>query len=646
MDFIFLRGVHFPSWRIGSRAFKIASVHLPFNSNTFFLVTMSPNALDLPAIMARVTQAVSNQQLSATAEENIRSWLSEERYAAYAPLVIEHVNNNQWQELDDAFWTVIPFGTGGRRGRMYSIGSNTINDRTMGESARGLADYMRQVTPDDQALACAIAYDTRHQSRHFAELCAEIMVAAGFQVYFLDDYRPTPELSFLVRQQQCQCGIMVTASHNPPSDNAVKVYGPSGGQVLPPHDQGIIDAVAAVQMIPRIDFAAAVEDGRIVLDTAGTDAAYQQQVVSLSVPGPRDLTVVYSPLHGVGSSSVLPVLQQAGFEDVHVYEPHATPDGDFPNVPEHISNPENPAIFDQVIADAKHRAADLVLVTDPDADRMGCAAPITADSQGDWATLDGNSLSALLADYVLSRQQATSGLESDHYIIKTLVTTELVRRIADSYGVRTRGDVLVGFKWICGCMDDEGAEQMLFATEESHGFLVGQHVRDKDGIVACLLMAELAAQVKAEGQSLHDRLQRLYEQHGIHQERTLNIRMEGSQGMQRMTHLMAALRNQPPAQLGDLAVISRRDYLQQVSIDTGGNQQPLAGPTADLIFLDLEIPGNHVAIRPSGTEPKIKIYLFMFMDPGCWTDLPTARQQLQQRADQVETALRDFVESA
>ncbi len=606
---------------------------------------MSSSPLDLPAIMALVTQAVSNEQLSATAAENIHRWLSEERYAAYAPLVIEHIDHSQWQELDDAFWTVIPFGTGGRRGRMYPIGSNTINDRTIGESARGLADYMLQVTPDDQDLACAIAYDTRHKSRHFAELCAEIMVAAGFQVYFLDDYRPTPELSFLVRQQDCQCGIMVTASHNPPSDNAVKVYGPSGGQVLPPHDQGIIDAVAAVQMIPRIDFATAVTDGRIILDTVSTDTAYQEQVVSLSVPGPRDLKVVYSPLHGVGSSSVLPVLQQAGFADVHVYEPHATPDGDFPNVPEHVSNPENPAIFDQVIADAQNRAADLVLVTDPDADRMGCAAPITADTQGDWATLDGNSLSALLADYVLSRYQATGGLESDHYIIKTLVTTELVRRIANAYGVRTQGDVLVGFKWICGCMDDEGADQMLFATEESHGFLVGQHVRDKDGIVACLLMAELAAQVKAEGQSIHDRLERLYEQHGIHQERTLNLRMEGSQGMQRMTQLMAALRSHPPTHLGDLAVINRRDYLQQVSIDTAGNQQPLPGPMADLIFLDLETPGNHVAIRPSGTEPKIKIYLFMFMDPGSWTEMSTGKQQLQERADQIETTLRDFVAS-
>ena len=606
---------------------------------------MSSSPLDLPALMALVTRAVSNEQLSATAGENIHRWLSEERYAAYAPLVIEHIDNSQWQELDDAFWTVIPFGTGGRRGRMYPIGSNTINDRTIGESARGLADYMLQVTPDDQPLACAIAYDTRHRSRHFAELCSEIMVAAGFQVYFLDDYRPTPELSFLVRQQNCQCGIMVTASHNPPSDNAVKVYGPSGGQVLPPHDQGIIDAVAAVQMIPRIDFASAVQDGRIILDTVNTDTAYQEQVVSLSVPGPRDLKVIYSPLHGVGSSSVLPVLRQAGFEEVHVYEPHATPDGDFPNVPEHVSNPENPAVFDQVIADAQKHAADLVLVTDPDADRMGCAAPITADAQGDWATLDGNSLSALLADYVLSRYQATCVLESDHYIIKTLVTTELVRRIADAYEVRTQGDVLVGFKWICGCMDDEGADQMLFATEESHGFLVGQHVRDKDGIVACLLMAELAAQVKAEGQTIHGRLERLYEQHGIHQERTLNLRMEGSQGMQRMTQLMAALRSHPPTHLGDLAIIKRRDYQQQLSIDIEGNQQPLPGPMADLIFLDLEIPGNHVAIRPSGTEPKIKIYLFMFMEPGSWTEISTGKQQLQERADQVETALRDFVAS-
>ena len=615
---------------------------IPGHGPSFNMTSPAP---ELSAALALLEEAVSNEQLSASAAENIRSWLTEARYAQYRPQVLQHVTSHQWQQLDDAFWTIIPFGTGGRRGRMYPIGSNTINDRTIGESAQGLANYVRQVTPDDESLACAIAYDTRHQSRHFAELAAEIMVAAGFQVYFLDDYRPTPQLSFLVRQQHCQCGIMVTASHNPPSDNAVKVYWSSGGQILPPHDQGIIEAVGDVQAIERTDFQQALQAGQIEICTRESDEAYLQQVTALSQPGPRDVKVIYSPLHGVGGDSVMATLRQVGFADVELYQPHAEPDGDFPNVPNHVSNPENPAIFDQIITHAREVGANLVLVTDPDADRMGCAAPLTMDPAGDWATLAGNPLSALLTDYVLRKQQAAGTLTDSHYVIKTLVTTELVRRIADAYGVRTLGDVLVGFKWICGCMDEEGPAQMLFATEESHGFLAGQHVRDKDGIVACLLMAELAAQVKAQGQSVHDRLHQLFEQHGLHHERTLNIFMEGSQGKQPMTQLMEKFRSQAPQQLGNLQVIGRRDYLQHLRFDSQAVAEPLAGPTDDLIFLELELAGNYVAIRPSGTEPKIKLYLFTFMDPAQGTDLAVAQQQLQQREDQIEASLREFVET-
>ena len=606
---------------------------------------MTSQTPDLSAVLTCLQEAVDKNQLSASAAENIRSWLTEDRYAPYQRQVMEHITDQQWQALDDAFWTVIPFGTGGRRGRMYPIGSNTINDRTIGESAQGLANYVRLANPAERPLRCAIAYDTRHRSRHFAELCAEIMVAAGFQVYFLDDYRPTPELSFLVRQRACQCGIMVTASHNPPSDNAVKVYWSSGGQILPPHDQKIIDEVAGVEEIARIDFQQAVQEGHVTLCTDETDEAYWQQVIALSHPGPRSLRVLYSPLHGVGGKSVTAVLNQAGFQDVHLYEPQAEPNGDFPNVPGNISNPENPALFEPIIAHAQEIGADLVLVTDPDADRMGCAAPLTIDPRGPWSTLAGNPLSALLTDYVLQRQQQNGSLSEQGYIIKTLVTSELVRRIADHYGIRTCGDVLVGFKWICGRMDDEGPDQMIFATEESHGFLMGQHVRDKDGMVACLLMAELAAEAKASGQSVHDRLNLLYQQHGLHQERTLNIRMEGSQGMQRMKQLMETLRRHPPQQLGNLAVVGQRDYLHQRKSDSQGAEQPLSGPISDLIFLDLEIDGNYVAIRPSGTEPKIKLYLFLFSKTDDWDDLAAAQQLLQERGDALEASLREYVEA-
>ncbi|MGH7136799.1 MAG: phospho-sugar mutase, partial [Pirellulales bacterium] len=322
------------------------------------------------AELKQVDEAVTRGQLSASAAENIRAWLTEPRYGEYAGQVAEHIRSGKWQQLDDAFWTIIPFGTGGRRGKMYPIGSNAINDRTIGESAQGLADYVKQAV-GQRALSCAIAYDTRHQSRHFAELCAEVLVANGFKVWFLDGYRSTPELSVAVRFKRCSCGLMVTASHNPPSDNAVKAYWSTGGQLLPPHDRGVIDRVMAVDQIARVPFGQALADGRVQYCQDEVDTEYHCQAVRQSVPGPRQLKILYSPMHGVGASSVLPVLGGAGFTDIELFALHAEPNGDFPNVPDHVSNPENPATFDAPIARAKQIGADLVLSTDPDADRLG-----------------------------------------------------------------------------------------------------------------------------------------------------------------------------------------------------------------------------------------------------------------------------------
>ena len=257
-------------------------------------------AFDAATAMLKLKTAAEQKLLSEGAVANIRAWLTEPRYYKYAPLVAEHLAADKWKELDDVFWTIIPFGTGGRRGKMYPIGSNAINDRTIGESAQGLADYVKDTFPDNQ-WSCAIAYDTRHQSRHFAELCAEVMAAAGFTVFFLDGYRSTPELSFTVRRKKCTCGIMVTASHNPPSDNAVKAYWSTGGQLLPPHDQGVIDRVMTCSTINRSSFAEDLASGKVVCCQEEIDAAYIQAVAAQSWPGPRDLKIIYSPLHGVGS---------------------------------------------------------------------------------------------------------------------------------------------------------------------------------------------------------------------------------------------------------------------------------------------------------------------------------------------------------
>ncbi len=450
----------------------------------------SPATYEVSSILDAVHKAVDEGKITAAASKNLADWLTQDRYRDYRDSVAKHVMDGNWQKLDDVFWTIIPFGTGGRRGRMYPIGSNAINDRTIGESAQGLADYVVATLGKDANLSCAIAYDTRHKSRHFAELCAGIMVAAGFKVYFLDDYRATPQLSYAVRYKHCSCGIMVTASHNPPSDNAVKVYWSSGAQVLPPHDEGIIDRVLNCQEIRCMPFADAMAAGKVEIITSEIDKHYFDAAYACHFPGPRDVKILYTPLHGVGKAAVLPLLQMDGFQHLEIYGPHAEPSPDFPNVPGHVSNPENVRVFDEPIKYAQSRGFDLIIATDPDADRLGAAAPLTNDPTGPWKTFTGNQLGAMLADFILDQRSRSGGLTPDHYIIKTLVTTELTRLVAESYGVRCEGDLLVGFKYIAETMDRVGPEKFVFGTEESHGYLVGQYARDKDGAIACMLMSD------------------------------------------------------------------------------------------------------------------------------------------------------------
>jgi phosphomannomutase len=583
--------------------------------------------------LSRLDPAVAQEQLTPSAAANIRKWLTEPRYAAYAPQVAEHIAAGKWKALDDAFWTVIPFGTGGRRGRMYPIGCNAINDRTIGESAQGLAEYVRDQTSEVRGqLSCAIAYDTRHQSRRFAELCAEIMVANGFTVFFLDDYRSTPELSFLVREKKCSCGIMVTASHNPPSDNAVKVYWSSGGQVVPPHDRGIVERVMSVGEIQRLPFGEAVAAGKVVLCKEEIDERFIDQVLSQHCPGPRDLSIIYSPLHGVGEFAAVPALQADGFNQIEIFAPHREPNGDFPNVPGHVSNPENAAVFDAIIERGKGAQADLILATDPDCDRMGAAAPRTKNRAGAWGTFNGNQLAALLTDFVCEQRKRAGRLTKEHFLVTTLVTTPMIRRIGDSYGIRTLDNVHVGFKWIAQKIDEAGADKFVFGTEESHGFLIGQYVRDKDGAAACMLMAELAAHVMAQGKTLDDRLESLYWQHGYHGERQVSIFMHGPAGMARMQALMQQLRTRPPQSLGNIAVRQVRDYLQ-------------LEPRGDMVVLDLAEQGHMVAIRPSGTEPKVKFYLFTFVPAEQLHLLEQTRDEMDARLTAMEADLRKLADA-
>jgi phosphoglucomutase/phosphomannomutase len=622
----------------------LVAICLLFNLRATTAMNETASAFDTAAALEKVQEAVAAGRLSPAAAANIQVWIEDPRYEAYRQAIGQHIRDGRWQTLDDVFWTVIPFGTGGRRGMMYPIGSNAINERTIGESAQGLARYVKKVKPGGP-WSFAIGYDTRHRSREFAELCAGIMVANGFTVWFLDDYRSTPELSFLIRYKQCDCGIMVTASHNPPSDNAVKVYWSSGAQLVPPHDKAVIDEVLQSGQFEVADFAQAVADGKVILCTEETDAALLAEHLKHSIDGPRDLKIIYSPMHGVGEFNVRSLLESAGFQQLEIYAPHREPNGDFPNVPGHVSNPENPQVFDEIIEHARETGGELILASDPDCDRLGVAAPLTSDIQGEWKTLDGNQIGALLCDFVLQHRHA-DGRATDHdYIVTTLVSSMMTTRLANACQTRSYRDNLVGFKWICAVMDEVGPDGFVFGTEESHGYLVGTYARDKDGAVASMLMAELAAECKAEGMSLHQRLDRLYEKVGYHRERLSTIRMEGSDGMKRMQKLMDRLRSDAPRAMGGLPIAAVDDYLNGETRFPDGSSQTLQGPRGNLIMLRTEVDGNYVAVRPSGTEPKVKMYMFSFVPPQQLGDLPRTKLAMQERLEAFDRDLRAFAES-
>ena len=594
-----------------------------------------------------VAEATKAGDLSPTASANVRRWLAEPPFAAYRDRLVEDVRAGRWKVLDDAFYTVLEFGTGGRRGKMYPVGTNVLNDRTMAESARGLADYVTRASGADAPRSCAVARDTRHNSADFARLCARVLAAAGFRVYLFLEARSTPLLSFAVRHLGCDCGIMITASHNAPSDNGFKCYAATGGQVIAPDDAGIIACVteASDREIPEADYAGALKDGSIVLVGPEVDAAYTSAVVGESVSPARDASIVYTPMHGVGESSVAASLRKAGFDRLNVLASQRTPDGDFPNVPGHVSNPEIPRTLDAAIAEAKSTGADLVLASDPDADRIGVGLPLTGDPKGDWTTLDGNQIGALLAAFVMKQTKAAGRLRPDHYLVTTLVSSEMIRDLAKREGVPIEDNLLVGFKWIAQRIDQRGPLGFLFGFEESHGYLKGTHVRDKDAAVASLLFAELAATVKDRRQTVLEYLDDLYIDVGHYGERQVNRTLEGREGVAQIQKLMAAFRARPPERAGGLALTEVRDYktheVRAIGGGGDGGSKPLPDPSGDILIFQTEAPGTRFAVRPSGTEPKIKLYLFARTDTSGVTDRAGLAEVKSRTARQIDAIAQD-----
>jgi phosphoglucomutase/phosphomannomutase len=597
--------------------------------------------------LARLAEAESEARISRSASANVRRWLIEAPFARYRQRLLEDVEQDRWHALDDVFYKVLEFGTGGRRGKMYPVGTNVLNERTIAESARGLADYVTARKGAGSRRSCAIAYDTRHHSAEFAQLCARVLAAAGFKVFLLKEPRSTPLLSCAVRHLGCDAGIMVTASHNPPSDNGFKCYGRSGGQVVPPDDRGVIDCVkaAADREIPEKPLEEAMAEGSVVWAGDEIDTAYIEAVLSESVSHARELSIVFTPLHGVGETSVARVLETAGFAHLHIVASQRTPDGDFPNVPDHVANPEYPRTLESAIAEARERGADLVVASDPDADRIGIAVPITRDQRARWTTLDGNQIGVLLSAFVMKECAARGKLRSDHYLVTTLVSSQMPRALAEREGIRIEDDLLVGFKWIADRIDEAGQASFLFAFEESHGYLKGTHARDKDAAVAALLFAELAATVKDRQQTVLEYLDDLYIDVGHHADRLVTKTFEGREGLDKIRFLMDAFRCHPPRNTGGLILTDVYDYKAHEvrALDRAAKARPLPRPSGDLLIFHTQRPGTRFAVRPSGTEPKIKFYLFVRTPVSEPDALATAKAETSRRLDEMARDLEGYL---
>jgi len=633
-------GIAWPEGRIATADADGAGVAFSSFAGGPRFASSEIHAMPSADVLVSLQQAESGGQVSALAATNIRRWLTEPPFARYRDRLVQDIETGRWQVLDDAFYAVLEFGTGGRRGKMYPVGTNVLNERTMAESARGLADYVSSQKGADSPRSCVIARDTRHNSPEFAELCARVLAAAGFKVYLFPEPRSTPLLSFAVRHFGCDAGIMITASHNAPSDNGFKCYAATGGQVIPPDDAGIIACVKAAsdREIPES------REG-ITLVGSEVDDGYIAAVVSQSVCHDRDVSVVYTPMHGVGETSVAAALASAGFTKVNILASQRTPDGDFPNVPGHVSNPEIPKTLEAAIVEARAMGAELVLASDPDADRIGVAVPVTGDPKGEWTTLDGNQIGVLLSAFVIKETEARGKLRPDHYLLTTLVSSMMARALCEREKVRIEDDLLVGFKWIGQRIDQEGPTGFLFAFEESHGYLKGDYVRDKDAAVAALFVAELAAAVKARQQTVLEYLDDLYIDVGHHGERLINKVIEGRKGVEQMKELMAAFRSSPPETVGGLKITEVYDYQTHEIRTVGGpgSNRPLPEPSGDLLIFRTEAAGTRFAARPSGTEPKIKFYLFARTPVDGPSRLAAAKEQTRQRLDRMGADIEQFI---
>lgn len=577
----------------------------------------------------------NNAQLIAQCEAKAEQWLAPEFDEQTRKEVKELMENADKTGLIDAFYKDLEFGTGGLRGIM-GAGSNRMNIYTVGMATQGLANYLKKNFANLPLIKVAVCHDCRNNSRLFAETVANIFSANGIKVYLFDDMRPTPECSFAIRHFGCQSGVNITASHNPREYNGYKAYWEDGAQVLAPHDKGIIDEVNQVK-VADVKFKGNPELIEIIGEEV--DKLYLDMVKTISIDPAvierqKDLKIVYTPLHGTGMMLIPQSLKLWGFNNVHCVKEQMVRSGDFPTV---VSpNPENGEALTLALRDAKEIDADIVMASDPDADRVGMACK---NDKGEWVLINGNQTCLLFLYYIITNRIKTGKMKPNDFIVKTIVTTEVIKKIADKNNIEMR-DCYTGFKWIANeIRKSEGKQKYIGGGEESYGFMAQDFVRDKDSVSACSLLAEICAYAKDQGKTLYELLMDIYLEYGFSKEFTINVVKPGKSGADEIKAMMENYRNNPPKEIAGSKVVISKDFLTLEQTDGNGVVTKLDMPEPSNVLQWFCEDGTKVSVRPSGTEPKIKFYLEVKGEMKCTGCYERCNKEADEKIEEIKKSL-------
>ena len=577
----------------------------------------------------------NNQTLIAQCEEKARQWLAPAFDDKTRSAVEAMINNEDKADLIESFYKDLEFGTGGLRGIM-GAGSNRMNIYTVGMATQGFANYLKINFKDMKQISVVVCHDCRNNSRLFAETVANIFSANGIKVYLFDDLRPTPECSFAIRHLKAQAGVNITASHNPREYNGYKAYWEDGAQVLAPHDKGIIDEVNKVK-VEDVKF----EGNKALIEIIGEeiDKIYLDKVKTISIDpqvikNQHDLKIVYTPLHGAGRVIIPRALASWGFDNVHCVKEQMVKDGNFPTVDR--PNPEIAEALTLGLRDAKALDADILMASDPDADRVGMACK---NSDGEWVLINGNQTCLIFLWYIITNRQAVGKMKPTDFIVKTIVTTEVIRKIAEKQHVEMR-DCYTGFKWIAREIAlSEGKQQYIGGGEESYGFLAEDFVRDKDAVSACALLAEICAYAKDHGKTLYDILMDIYMEYGYSHEYTINVERPGKSGADEIQQMMKNFRSNPPKELGGSVIDVYKDFQSLELTKADGSKEKMDMPDTSNVLQWFCTDGTKVSVRPSGTEPKIKFYLEIKDTMDSASDFPACEQRACEKIEAIKKSL-------